>query len=186
MKLVNKEFIMDLVKKYSEGIPYTQEELGNFYCRNEDGTYTTCCNDNGDCFVEDFKLYSSVLLYFNSGLDLQEIYDNEEERLRYIDRWSHKIATYIFCKASMNTESGNYFVYFSNINSFYDINLESDIDLQNKIIDVLNEEFSNFIIDFDVYEDTLVNDSKWCFDMNLFTNYCCNDTDFEDELWEED
>jgi hypothetical protein len=173
---------MDLVKKYSEGIPYTQDELDNFYCEESDGSYVVCCNDNGDCFVEDFKLYSSVLLYFNSGLDLQEIYDNEKERLRYLDRWGHKIATYIFCEASRHTESGQYYVYFKNINSFYGINLESDRDLQNKIIDILNEEFSNVIIDFDVYED----DSKWRFDMNLFTNYCCNDTDFEDELWEEE
>lgn len=178
MILVDKDFVSKLVNKYSEGIPYTQEELGNFYYKETDGSYVVCCNDGGDCFMEDFKLYSSVLLYFNSGLDLQEIYDNEEERLRYIDRWSHKIATYIFCETSRETSSCTWFVDFEDINSFYGIKLESDIDLLEAVQRVLDTDFVAFIADYYVTDEG--------FDMNLWTNYCCCEVDGEDELWEEE
>lgn len=99
------------------------------------------------------------------------------KRENYIDRWSHKIATYIFTTVSQETTSGAWVVEYEEIFRYFGINVKQDKELLNAICDVLDKDFSLFIADYELVEEG--------FDVNLWTNFCCNEVDFEDELWEE-
>lgn len=66
MTFVKREYINKLVDKFNDR-DYEEEELDNF-CSinfNEDGTvknYTACNNIDGDCYVEVFDHFESVVL----------------------------------------------------------------------------------------------------------------------------
>lgn len=94
-----------------------------------------------------------------------------------IKRYAPKIATYIFIEATTNTESGAWCIYFDEIESYYGIeDLKSNQELIDAIEERLNVDFGHFISDLFVYEDH--------FDLMLWTNYCINDVDGEEDLWE--
>ena len=94
-----------------------------------------------------------------------------------IERYAPKIATYIFTEVTTNTTSGTWCVSFEEIQSYYGVDLEKEEELLEAIKNHLNTDFGNFIADFEVYDNQ--------FDVNLWTNYCVNNVDLEDELWGE-
>ena len=96
-----------------------------------------------------------------------------------IKRYAPKIATYIFTQATTNTESGAHCVFFDEIEDYYGIeDLKNNQELLDAIENHLNVDFGHFIGDLFVYEDH--------FDLMLWTNYCINDVEDEDELWEDE
>ena len=81
MKKVTKEYLSAIVEKFDidkrkEG--YEDDELDNFYCEEEDGSFTACFNETGDCWVENFKTLEAVDLYLNSDLSLEEILERDK------------------------------------------------------------------------------------------------------------
>ena len=98
------------------------------------------------------------------------------DRKIFIKRYAPKIATYIFVEASRNTSSCIWYVEFEDINKYYEVKLEEDEDLLEAVQQHLDEDFGHLILDYEVYDNQ--------FDVNLFTNYCVDDTEGEDELWE--
>lgn len=75
----DSEFLLNLARKYDLKIKYTENELKNFYCIEEDGIYTACFNEGGQCYMENFKTYTGVLLYLNTDLDLDLIFYIDEQ-----------------------------------------------------------------------------------------------------------
>ena len=95
-----------------------------------------------------------------------------------IERYAPKIATYIFTQATTNTESGAWCAYFDEIEDYYGIeDLKSNQELLDAIENHLNVDFGHFIGDLSVYDDH--------FDLMLWTNYCVNNVEDEDDLWDE-
>ena len=93
-----------------------------------------------------------------------------------IERYAPKIATYIFTEVTRNTSSGTWCVEFDDINSYYGVNLQEDEELLEAVKEHLWKDFGHLIADFEVYDNL--------FDVNLWTNYCIDDVDGEEDLWE--
>lgn len=76
-EMLKKEesFIEYLTEKYPE--KYSKDELVNCYCETKDRKgrtlYIACFNENGDCYVEEFRNLPAVYLYLYTTLDLDEV-----------------------------------------------------------------------------------------------------------------
>ena len=84
-----------------------------------------------------------------------------------------KIATYIFTEAARETTSGAWCIDFKDINAQFGVNLEESGELLEAIQEQLDSAFGHLICDYEVYDNQ--------FDINLFTNYCIENVDNEEE-----
>lgn len=82
MTFVEREYINKLVDKFNDR-DYEEDELDNF-CSinfNADGTvknYTACYNIDGDCYVEVFDHFESVVLYLETDCGIACIREFDE------------------------------------------------------------------------------------------------------------
>ena len=76
-KLATPDFISYLVEKFDKGEQYTEDELINCYCY-QNGKYITCFNVSGDCFIEKFKNFNTVVDYFTTDKDLDILYQEDQ------------------------------------------------------------------------------------------------------------
>lgn len=95
-------------------------------------------------------------------------------RQRYIEKYSCKIASFIYATAVLNSDEGNYMVSFKKINQRFDldIKIEEDPTLIHYVIEQL-EGYDGIIDSIDLDKDG--------FDIMLGTDYIANDYDVEDE-----
>lgn len=94
-----------------------------------------------------------------------------DKRQEYLEMYAHKIATYIFIESAKNTSSSNWITYFSEIKSYYNIDLTQDLELREMVEDILFKEFGNMILDIIVDNE--------CFDLILGMDYCVDIVDNE-------
>lgn len=78
-KKVSRDFINKLVKKYDKGEEYTAAELINCFCCTKEGIYITCFNESGDCYIEEFRNFNTVVDYFTTDKDIATLYDQDNK-----------------------------------------------------------------------------------------------------------
>lgn len=98
---------------------------------------------------------------------------NGMEREKYIEKYSRKIASWLYAEAVEHTHEGDWITYFDEIDESFSLkkSIEQDKELQQAILNELKKYEG---IAFDDY--TLQGD---CFDINLYTDYA------RKECWEE-
>lgn len=96
-------------------------------------------------------------------------------RERYLDKYSNKIASYVYAIAVLNSSEGNWHVSFYEINKRFalDIPIEEDKELITLVVERLEEDYVGLLDEVVVIDDS--------FDLILGTDYIANDYDVDEE-----
>ncbi len=82
--------------------------------------------------------------------------------------YAHIVAGYITGVSAIRTFSGNYHLAFDVINVLFGLNLPDDNEMLDNILDAFN---------YDIVTDV---DAVYDFDITLYTSFCLNCKDFEE------
>lgn len=115
-------------------------------------------------------------------------------RERYLEKMAHKIASYVYATAVLESGDANWCIYFDEIEDRFGVQDEEHTEgyymLKSRLIDdkELVEKIQEELFKYEGLDD---GDAVWvdddCFDINLFHDYRATYTDLdEEENWKEE
>lgn len=142
-------------------------EVENVVTKEEQEKYCTLIDNDYPKYLKDrhnppFVIEKSKIDWWNN-------------REKYLDKYSNKIASYVYALSVLNSSEGNWCVDFKEINKRFalDLPIEEDKELIVMIVERLEEDYVGLLDEVVVIDDS--------FDLILGTYYIANDYDVDEE-----